>query len=123
MRTVLFLGWTVATSAAILGCDNGGTPDATKVQDAGPDTYVVILDGGGPTAEAPDGSAACPAGACNYQTGTGCTGNTACVPALSGGKVEPSCLAAGAGADGAACSDTALCAPGYLCSNPPVCRK
>src|SRR5687767_9026009 len=54
--------------------------------------YEVVLDGGGEVPDPPNGAAACPKGACNYQTGAGCPEDTpSCLPVVTAGGVEPSC--------------------------------
>src|SRR4051812_18990260 len=93
-------GWLFAAAGA--GCGNPG--GETNPPDAGADGPDVILDGGGPVPEPPDGSAACPQGACNYQTNAGCMANQTCVPLPDGnGKAPPGCIGAGAGQSGTAC--------------------
>jgi hypothetical protein len=84
----------------------------------------VNLDGGGPVEVHPDGAAACPQGACNYQTGTGCSGTMPdCLPVVTGTMVTPTCVTPGAGAAGAACMHVGDCATGYICTGEGVCRK
>jgi len=108
------------------GCDSsGGTSDTQNLlpADAGPDAVVVILDGGGSPAVPPDGAAACPAGACNYQTGVGCSGAAAsCIPELQGTTAIPVCSPAGTVAAGVACSQATDCVAGYLCAGG-TCHK
>ncbi len=106
----------------VAGC-TGGTE--TNPVDAGADGGpVVILDGGGPVAEPPDGPAACP-GACNYQTNEGCAANETCFPVVNGATSAPGCVPAGAGANGTACTKIEECAAGFICTSPidGVCRK
>jgi hypothetical protein len=109
---------------ASAGCGNnsvdqtvdGGTEPP---RDSGP---LVILDGGGGIASPPDGAAACPPGACNYQTQQGCSATEACRPVLVTSTVAPHCERAGSGESGAPCSSMADCARGYFCADN-VCRK
>jgi hypothetical protein len=129
-----FLGLAVvvagATPAALglgssaAGCvASGNAEDAPKsaVPDGG---VTVVLDGGGDAATPPDGVAACPKGACNYQSGAGCGDAGSCVPLPGpGGSVAPACYAAGSTAAGAACTQWSDCAPGHLCDPTGHCRK
>ena len=111
---LLFLGGT--------GCGGSGTTDTETAMhfDGGPDGAVeVILDAGGDAATPPDGTAACPAGICNYQTGSGCSGATpACLPGSgsTAGTFSPVCGPAGAGQTGSTCGATTDCAAGYFCA-------
>jgi hypothetical protein len=89
--------------------------------DGGP--VPVYLDGGGAPAIPPDGAAACPAGACDYQTGTGCAGAMpSCLPALSGNMTAPACYPAGTAQPGAACVQANDCTAGHICAGG-ACRK
>lgn len=82
----------------------------------------VILDGGGEIPVPPNGELACPVGACNYQSGAGCAGQT-CAPALmANDAVVPQCQPAGNAASGAACALSSECQPGYACA-AGSCRK
>ena len=115
--------------AVVVGvaCDSGGGLSGDTLTlppaDAGPDAVVVDLDGGGAPATPPNGAAACPAGTCNYQTGTGCSGATAaCLPAISGNSAVPACGPAGTVAAGAACVNAADCVAGHVCAGG-LCRK
>lgn len=115
---LLILGLSAILAGA--GCDSSGPTDTdvSNKFDAGPDGgVVVIFDDAGTPATPPDGASACPAGACNYQTGQGCADPaSSCIPALSGGAVTPACAPAGAGASGSACGAQADCAKGYVCA-------
>jgi hypothetical protein len=107
------------------GCSSGGTTSDTLTlppADAGEDAVAVYLDGGGAPAIPPDGAAACPAGACNYQTGSGCSGATACLPSLEGSATVPACTTAGTAAAGAACVYANDCVAGHVCAGG-ACRK
>src|SRR4051812_41355422 len=90
-------GFLLAAAAlhAFGGCsDEDTSSSSTSGGDGGGDGGVkVVLDGGGDIPEPPDGVAACPAGACNYQSGEGCSGATpSCLPAAdSTGAIVPSC--------------------------------
>ncbi len=112
--------------AALLACngDDSDTLDTTPF-DAGADGGPkIILDGGGTVPQPPDGASACPSGACNYQTGDGCSGAApSCVPTLdANGQAIPGCQPAGAGTSGTVCAASAECAPGYLCADK-TCHK
>jgi hypothetical protein len=106
------------------GCGSNGTTGVTlPPSDAGADAVAVILDGGGAPATPPDGAAACPTGACNYQTGTGCTAPTpACIPVTSGTTIVPGCSPAGTVPAGGACSQPSDCVAGYFCAGG-TCHK
>jgi len=56
-----------------------------------------------------------------------CAAGWGCVPTNEGSRNVVECLPAGTGTQGQACSDTALCAPGYSCigpaSGPSFCRR
>jgi hypothetical protein len=99
--------------------DDGGIVNGTGGSTGtGGDMFPsVILDGGGIVPPPPDGAALCPAGACNYQTGEGCTGATSCEPSeATDGAVSPVCQAAGTVAAGGACSSNRVdCEPGTFC--------
>lgn len=104
------------------GCVTGNGNDPV---DAG--SYVaevtVVLDGGGPVPSPPDGVAACPLGACNYQSGSGCEDAGSCVPLPGLNGIAPSCFASGTGPTGSACSQWSDCAPGHLCDSTGHCRR
>jgi len=119
MARMRYAAWFGSTILLLAGC--GGTTtsetDQSDPVDAGPDGPVVILDGGGAPATPPDGVAACPPGACNYQSGQGCPASApACIPAPDGqGGVVPTCAPAGAAGSGAACVQPGDCAAGHYC--------
>ncbi len=83
---------------------------------------AVNLDGGGAPAIPPDGGALCPSGACNYQTGVGCTAGDSCLPTLENGHPAPVCVPSGTVAAGGACQNVEDCVAGHLCVGQ-VCRK
>lgn len=78
---------------------------------------TIVPDGKGGTLPPPDGAAACPAGACNYQTQVGCADDQACRPYYPAGAttVSPKCEASGAGHSGDPCTLSTDCARGYMC--------
>ena len=98
----------------------GTTTSSTDPSDAGPTPYCaqVIVDLHDSPAESPDGVAACPAGDCNYQAGTGCEEGFACRPQFTAEskEVSPGCEPAGTGVTGSACAGSAECASGYFCA-------
>ncbi|APR83689.1 Hypothetical protein A7982_09038 [Minicystis rosea] len=69
--------------------------------------------------------AACPQGACNYQSSAGCPAATpACVPVPENGSVSPACFPAGTGKTGSTCTQQSDCAAGYFCvTSEGQCRK
>jgi hypothetical protein len=83
-----------------------------------------IGQGGDVLPPAPDGASLCPAGPCNYQSQTGCTGSDSCAIHIddTAGTAAPTCEAAGTVARDAACSDSAPCGNGLVCVDK-VCRK
>lgn len=81
----------------------------------------VVLDGGGTVDPPPDGASLCPAGACNYQTQSGCSATQACLPSVSGSDVVASCQGAGTKHSGEACSGWNDCARGLFCAEG-ACR-
>lgn len=85
-----------------------------------------VADAGDEAAAPPDGAAACPIGDCNYQTQRGCSEPDAgsCLPALrpSTASVEPTCIQAGALAEGSGCSHWSDCGHGLVCAEG-VCRR
>ena len=107
-----------------LGC--GSTTSSNDPSDAGPQTYcaTVIFDTHDPPAKPADGVAACPAGDCNYQSGSGCQTGSACRPQFSAESagVNPGCEPAGNGVTGSACATSAECAARYFCAEGS-CRK
>jgi hypothetical protein len=114
----------VGGSALAYGCGSTSEGSITlPPADAGPDAVSVFLDGGGPIAVPPDGAAECPTGACNYQTGAGCSGAaSSCLPAVSGATAAPTCFAAGTAASGGACTQATDCVAGHICV-AGTCRK
>lgn len=114
MKSAFFLGLSCSLAFASLGCLDNGTGDSSHPSDAGVAGYQVI-DAGGPIAEPPDGGAACPSGACNYQTGSGCSAAETCSPGLAGDMVTQQCTAGGSGKSGDVCASSGECAVGYLC--------
>lgn len=103
------------------GC--AGTTE-TIPADAGTDGSTVVLDGGGPIPQPPDGPSECPqGGVCNYQTNAGCGAQETCAPVSNGsGAIVPGCVPAGTSGSGAVCAALSDCAPGYVCANG-ACRK
>ncbi len=87
-----------------LAC-NGSSPDQPAEAGAGSDApMTVILDGGGVIPDPPNGESACPAGACNYQTQSGCADPTpACRPNPVGAGLTPGCWSAGTAVSGEPC--------------------
>jgi hypothetical protein len=128
LASVLGLGSMVALPALFSVACGGSAESMTSTityppADAGPDAVPVVLDGGGPVAVPPNGAAACPAGACNYQTGASCTGATSsCLPVISGAETVPQCTAPGTVAAGGACVAITDCVAGHACVGD-VCRK
>lgn len=117
---------TVGVLALAIGAGACGEDEATDGAGAGPgdagaDVYVV-QDGGGEPATPPEGQAACPSGACNYQSNEGCAPGNSCLPALEGAAAQPACFPSGAGQSGATCAQHAECSDGYLCIETK-CRK
>lgn len=115
----------VAASMAWLLPSCGTTTSVTDYADASyagaPDR---VVDAGGPAPVPPDGAARCPAGACNYQSGTGCSSELACRPQFTASSpdVAPGCEPAGDRRTGEACTEQSECAPGYYCAEG-ACRK
>jgi hypothetical protein len=128
MRPLIFAGLALALANGGTGCARAtGTSDTlgNPPNDGGSGGSVPVnLDGGGDAATHPDGPAACPKGACNYQTGAGCSGaTTACVPATApDGGVVPFCFAPGTKGPGAACAQPTDCVAGYVCAQG-ACHK
>jgi hypothetical protein len=123
----LMLTWLALVTA---GC---GSKSAAPVEsNAGtggsggaPGSSEPVLDGGGEIAMPPDGPSLCPVGACNYQTGEGCSGNLSCVPLPASGAgsgVVPSCETSGQVAAGGVCTSWTDCARGMICA-VGHCRK
>jgi hypothetical protein len=124
MRTAIPTAFVILS--LVVGCGSGsGTTPGTGGSSADGGPVEVILDGGGALAVPPDGASACPAGPCNYQTGSGCSGSTpACAPVLVTGTttISPACIAPGTVAPGGACQHPGDCTAGYLCGGG-TCRK
>lgn len=103
-----------------------GTSDrVTSKPDDEMECPVVVEDGGGGIDASPDGVPLCPDNGCNYQDGSGCDADEVCRPTPGSGEIVPTCVPAGSGRSGAACSEWASpsdCAPGYFCAEG-VCRK
>lgn len=122
-RSALSRSWgllSLAMLGTLVGCGDGADTDPA---DAGADGSTIVLDGGGEIPQPPNGAAACPPGACNYQTNVGCSATQSCVPLPDGaGKAPPGCLGAGTGQSGTACQNFDQCAPGFLCA-AGQCRK
>jgi hypothetical protein len=115
--------WMGAALAVCAGCGSSG--QITPFGDAGPDGALVYLDGGGggPATVPPNGVAACPAGICNYQAGTGCTGTmTSCLPSVTGTQAKPACFTPGMIPSGGACTQSGDCVAGHICASG-TCRK
>ncbi len=123
------LALALAAFFLLAGCDTGDMMDDTITlppADAGPDAVSVYLDAGGPGGPAstpPNGAAACPTGACNYQTGSGCSGAmSSCLPTPTGNTAAPACVAPGSVAAGGACVQATDCVAGHVCAGG-LCRK
>ena len=112
----------VAVAFALPSCGTTTTVNE-PYSDAGVSPRV-ILDGGRPIDDPPDGELECPAGECNYQLGTGCTAGSGCRPQFTAtsSDVHPGCEAAGSGVTGSTCKAQADCAAGYYCAEGS-CRK
>lgn len=113
-----------AFSAVASGCETNGsdTPDPTE---GGSPPRDPVLDGGGEIPPPPNGASLCPAGVCNYQTGTGCSadaGAVSCVPLPSGSGIAPGCEKAGQTPIGGTCAQWTDCTSGSLCA-AGRCRK
>ena len=102
----------------------GTTTSVPDPVEAGCPQVILELDGGGVVEEAPDGAALCPAGACNYQSGSGCAAGSACRPQFTADAVavNPGCEVAGSGVVGSACTKGSDCAAGSYCAEGK-CRK
>ena len=112
----LFILPTLALTAAFAACTSASEVDVTtSTGDTTDGGVTVILDGGGGIAPPPDGASLCPAGACNYESGDGCSLTDSCVPALGASGSSPACQPAGHGKSGDACDGTNLCAPRFVC--------
>ena len=104
--------------AALAGaCGGSETADGGGGTGGAGACTTVVLDGKGGILPHPDGAAACPAGACNYQTQAGCSDDQACRPYYPAGAttVIPRCEAVGTGRSGDACKASTECARGYMC--------
>lgn len=104
-----------ATVASACGTSDGA--DGGRGGSAGEACGEIVPNGKGGILPPPDGAAACPAGACNYQSQEGCAEDEACRPYYPAGSttVTPKCEAFGAGRSGETCSLSSDCARGFLC--------
>jgi hypothetical protein len=112
-------------AATAIGCGNDADPVADAGDDSGsPPSRDPILDGGGDVPPPPNGATLCPAGVCNYQTGSGCSeaGAQSCVPLPSGSTVAPGCEQAGSKPVGGDCEQWTDCVAGAICADKH-CRK
>jgi hypothetical protein len=108
-----------------LGCGSEKVDGPSDPADGGTKPRDPILDGGGEIPPAPNGPSLCPAGVCNYQTGTGCAadgGASSCVPLPADGGVTPACERAGQVAVGGPCAQWTDCVAGSICA-AGRCRK
>jgi len=112
----------------LLACGSGSksASDQEAEKDAGLDASTAgasgLIDGGGTLAEAPDGEASCPVGACNYQSQQGCGETESCHPEFDpNGELQPSCVSAGTAQEGQACTWES-CDRGHFCFNG-ICRR
>lgn len=119
------VGCALLLATVVVASQSCGTSTSVNepYSDAGA-TPPVILDGGVPIEDPPDGEGACPAGECNYQSGSGCGTGFACRPQFTATspEVHPGCEPAGSGAVGSACKAQVDCAPGQYCAEGQ-CRK
>jgi hypothetical protein len=118
-------GRALVLTAAAFALQSCGTSHAGHEPDS--DAGVsppVIVDGGVPIEDPPEGGLACPTGECNYQLGTGCEAGFACRPQFTAASAEvhPGCEPAGRGVTGSTCSAQADCAAGHYCA-AGRCRK
>jgi hypothetical protein len=136
---VRFAFYSLAAATIFIGACSSGSSDTPPGNDASAgggtgtgggagaggssDFPSVNLDGGGTVPDPPDGASLCPPGACNYQTGQGCSGATTCTPVVASGASTPTCQPAGTVPSGGACtSGRADCAPGTFCA-AGTCHK
>ncbi|HYQ18488.1 MAG TPA: hypothetical protein VEQ58_22085 [Polyangiaceae bacterium] len=114
MSSRLSWGFLLALSA---GCGSGETATDGNVSDP-PPCAPVIEDATLPLDEPPDGSAACAAGDCNYQTQEGCSAEQSCRPQFNATEpeVHPGCEPAGSAERGEPCATQADCARGLYCA-------
>lgn len=106
---------------ALTACGGSNEPGSAGTDGGGTGGTGGVLDGGGTVDPPPNGATLCPKGACNYQTQDGCTGSQACLPAVSGSDVVPSCQGSGSAHSGEACTGWNDCAPGLFCAEG-ACR-
>ena len=106
-------GLTLFGAVALQSC---GSTSSVSGPDSSAGAPNVIVHGNDPPADPPDGEAACPPGACNYQSGAGCDAGFGCRPQFTASStdVSPGCETAGSGVTGSACQAQADCAAGYL---------
>lgn len=104
------------------GTEQRATSDEAPVEEC----PAFVEDGGGGIEQPPEGAALCPAGACNYQTASGCDASETCLPTYNANlEISPGCTAAGAGTAGDECVPWATpsdCASGHFCAEG-VCRR
>lgn len=113
--------------AAVVGAVSCGGADSVVTVVPGK-SCVFYYAGGGVETDHADGSTFCGAGACNYQTQTGCATGQTCAPHVdtTTSTIIPICRAAGTQKKGQPCDDTVAqldkqCAAGLLCGEK-VCR-
>ena len=114
--------WLGAAVALAVGC---GSDESDAADDAGAAGAAgAESDGGGEVGPPPGGPESCPAGACNYQSQSGCGSGQACRPAIdeASATAVPSCSNVdGPGGAGSSCTSWNDCGSGTLCITG-VCR-
>ncbi len=106
----------VAIFSFLFLCACSSTKKDEPTADAG-GIPPVILDGGGAIPDAPNGSAACQPGACNYQA-QDCPSGQTCLPTATppaSGDWPPACDSAGTVAVGQPCTGWNDCVTGAFC--------